>query len=57
MTIHKKSFESEIKHFINAVLGLGPVISTPKEAIETMKIVKAIYKSAKEKKEVMMSEI
>jgi predicted dehydrogenase len=55
--IHKKSFESQIKHFINAVNDLGPVISTPQEAVETMKIVRGIYLSAKEKREVMISEI
>lgn len=57
LTIYKKSFESEIKHFINAVLGLGPVISTVDEAVQTMSIVKAMYKSAAENREVLISEI
>ena len=57
LTIYKKSFESEIKHFVNAVLGFGPVISTVGEAVETMRIVKAMYLSAAENREVMMSEI
>lgn len=57
LTIYKKSFESEIKHFINAVLGLGPVISTVDEAVQTMSIVKAMYKSAEENREVLLSDI
>lgn len=52
--IYKRSFESEIKHFINALLGYGPVISTTDEAVKTMEVVDGIYRSARENKEIMM---
>lgn len=46
IAIHRKSFDSEIKHFVNSVLGFGPVISTVSEAVQTMKIIDAMYQSA-----------
>ncbi len=46
LAIHKKSFENEIKHFINAVLGFNPIISTPEEAFYTMQIIDMMYKSS-----------
>lgn len=46
--IFRKSFESEIKHFIRAVQGFTPIISTVKEAVIIMKIIDAMYKSANE---------
>lgn len=55
IAIHRKSFESEIKHFVNAVLGIGPVISTVSEAVKTMRIIDAMYLSAKENAEVKIS--
>ncbi len=54
LNLHKKSYESEIKHFINAIQGLGPIISSANEALEAMKILEAFYLSAKEKREVFL---
>lgn len=54
--IYKKSFESEIKHFINSVLDLGPIISTVDEAVYTMKVIDAIYRSAEQGTEILLSE-
>lgn len=51
MEIFRKSFESEIKHFINAVQGFSPVVSTVNEAVTIMKIIDKMYQSAKEGKE------
>lgn len=48
MEIFRKSFESEIKHFINAVQGFSPVVSTVREAVIIMKIIDAMYQSAKD---------
>jgi len=48
IAIHKKSFESQLKHFINGVLGHQPIISTPEEAVQTMKIIDMLYRSARE---------
>lgn len=42
----KKSYENELKHFVGSLRGIHPVISTAQEAVQRMKIVDAIYKSA-----------
>jgi predicted dehydrogenase len=54
--IFRKSFENEIKHFINSIRGLTPVLSTIEEAVKRMKVVDAIYKSAEKNKEIFISE-
>lgn len=54
LEMYKKSFESEIKHFINAVSGISPVISNTEEALKTMKVVELIYQSAEEGKEICL---
>ncbi|OGU63754.1 MAG: hypothetical protein A3C56_07775 [Ignavibacteria bacterium RIFCSPHIGHO2_02_FULL_56_12] len=46
-TLYRKSYENELKHWVSALRGLHPVISTGDEAVHRMKIVDAIYKSAK----------
>ncbi|MBX3043011.1 MAG: Gfo/Idh/MocA family oxidoreductase [Candidatus Kapabacteria bacterium] len=46
LEIFRKSFESEIKHFINSVQGFSPVVSTVSEAVIIMKIIDAMYKSS-----------
>ncbi len=48
----KKSYENELKHFVGSVRGIHPVISTAQEAVQRMKIVDAIYKSAAKGKEI-----
>ncbi|HRP01109.1 MAG TPA: Gfo/Idh/MocA family oxidoreductase [Candidatus Kapabacteria bacterium] len=53
---HKKSFESQLKHFINGILGLHPIISSPYEAIQTMKIIDMLYRSASENKPILSNE-
>ncbi len=52
--ILKKSYELELKHFIGAIKCLHPVISTADEAVQRMKVVEAVYKSAKLKKEIVL---
>ena len=52
--ISKKSYENELKHFVGAAKGLHPIISTAGEAVQRMKVVEAVYKSAKLKKEVVL---
>jgi predicted dehydrogenase len=49
----KKSYENELKHFVGAVRGIHPVISTAQEAVQRMKIVDAIYRSTKKRKEIL----
>lgn len=53
ISILKKSFESQLKHFVNGVLGHHPIISTPEESFETMKIIDMLYRSAKDNKPIM----
>jgi predicted dehydrogenase len=52
--MYKRSYESELKHFVGAVRGLHPVISTADDAVKRMKIVDAIYKSAEKRKEITL---
>jgi predicted dehydrogenase len=53
--LHKKSYENELRHFIGAVRGSRQMVSTGEEALKRMKIVDAIYQSAKKGKEVKIS--
>jgi predicted dehydrogenase len=46
-TLYRKSYENELKHWLGALRGLHPVISTGEDSVHRMKIVDAIYKSAK----------
>jgi len=46
MEIYRKSYEAELKHFVHAVKGVVPMISTVDEAAELMRVVEAIYDSA-----------
>lgn len=48
----KKSYENELKHFVGSVRGIHPVISTAQEAVQRMKIIDAIYRSAAKGKEI-----
>jgi predicted dehydrogenase len=50
--LFKRSYENELKHFIGAVKGLHPIISNGDEAVQRMRIVDAVYKSARLGKEV-----
>lgn len=48
----KKSYERQLKHFLNAVRGLQPAVSDGREAVYRMKIVDTVYASAKRKREI-----
>lgn len=50
----RKSYESELKHFIGAARGIHPLISTGEEAVQRMKVVEAIYQSAAIGKEIII---
>ena len=52
-TLYWKSYENELKHFIGAVRNLHPLVSSAKDALYRMKIVDAVYKSAKLGKEIV----
>jgi predicted dehydrogenase len=51
--LFRRSYENELKHFLGTVRNLHPVISTSEEAVQRMKIVDAVYKSARTGKEVL----
>jgi predicted dehydrogenase len=53
--LFKKSYLNELKSFIGAVRGLNPVFSSGEEALLRMKVLDAMYKSAKTKNEVKIS--
>lgn len=53
-TLFKKSYLNELKSFIGAVQGLNPVFSSGEEALQRLKIIEAMYKSAKTNKEVKL---
>jgi predicted dehydrogenase len=52
--LYRKSYEVQLKHFVNATRGLVPMLSTASEAIERMKIVEAIYASAELQREIVI---
>lgn len=41
----QKSYENELKHFIAAVRGLTPILSSVEDSLNTMKLLEGIYKS------------
>jgi predicted dehydrogenase len=45
--LHRKSYQNELKHWISVLRKLHPIISTGEEAVHRMKVVDALYKSAK----------
>ncbi|HLA69032.1 MAG TPA: Gfo/Idh/MocA family oxidoreductase [Bacteroidota bacterium] len=47
LSLYRKSYENELKHWVGSLRGLHPLSSTGEEAVHRMKIVDAIYKSAK----------
>jgi predicted dehydrogenase len=53
--LFKRSYENELRHFFGAVRNIHPVISTGEEALQRMKVVDAVYRSAKRGKEVTLS--
>lgn len=57
LDLFRKSYQNELKSFIGAVKGLNPAFSTGDEALQRMKVVEAMYKSASENKEINISDI
>lgn len=55
IAIHRKSYENEIKHFINSIIGHTPLISSTSEAVEVMRIIKMLYDSAKQNKPILVN--
>lgn len=55
VSLYKKSYENELRHFINAVKGLVPLVSTGAEAEKRMRVAEAIYLSAAKGKEIVLA--
>jgi predicted dehydrogenase len=55
VSLYKKSYENELRHFVNMQKEMVPLISSGEEAAKRMRVVEAIYKSAASKKEVVLS--
>jgi predicted dehydrogenase len=53
--LFKRSYENELKHFLGAIRGVHPVISTADEAVQRMRIADAVYKSVRLGKEIVLS--
>ena len=51
-SLYRKSYENELKHWIGSLRGLHSIISSGDEAVQRMKIIDLIYKSAKRGKAV-----
>ncbi|MCK6541937.1 Gfo/Idh/MocA family oxidoreductase [bacterium] len=51
---YKKSYEYELKHFVECIKNNRPSMSSGEEAMEIMRISEAIYQSAKEKREIVL---
>jgi predicted dehydrogenase len=53
--LFKRSYENELRHFLAAVRGLHPPISSADEATQRMRIIEAAYRSSRLGKEVAIS--
>lgn len=53
--IFKKSYLNELKSFIGAVRGLNPLFSTGERAVERLKVIEGMYRSAKKNQEIKIS--
>jgi len=54
MAVYRKTYETELKHFVTSIRGITPMISTVHEAVERMKIVEALYASAELRREIVI---
>lgn len=50
--LFKKSYQNELKSFLGAIKGFNPLVSSGEEALYRLKVMEAMYKSAKENKEI-----
>jgi predicted dehydrogenase len=53
--LFKKAYLNELKSFIGAVRGLNPVFSSGEQAVERLRVIEAMYKSADTNQEVKIS--
>lgn len=53
--LFKRSYENELRHFLGAIRGVHPVISTADEAVQRMRVADAVYKSVRLGKEIVLT--
>jgi len=53
--LFKKAYLNELKSFVGAVRGLNPVFSSGEQAVERLRVIEAMYKSADSNQEVKIS--
>jgi len=53
--LFKRSYENELKHFLGAIRGVHPVISTAEEAVQRMRVADAVYRSVRLGKEIVLT--
>ena len=54
-TLFQNSYRNELKSFIGAIKGLNPLFSSGERAVERLKIIDAMYKSAKKNHEIKLN--
>jgi len=54
-TLFQNSYRNELKSFIGAIKGLNPLFSSGERAVERLKIVDAMYRSAKKNQEIKLN--
>ena len=52
LSLFKKSYLNELKHFLGAVQGVNPLFSPAEESLPRMKVIDSMYQSAQSKKEI-----
>lgn len=54
VALFKKSYENELRHFINALRGIVSLVSSGEDSLARMQVVEAFYQSAAKKKEIAL---
>ncbi|HEY3874304.1 MAG TPA: Gfo/Idh/MocA family oxidoreductase, partial [Candidatus Kapabacteria bacterium] len=55
VALYKKSYENELRYFVNMIKGIVPVVSSGHESAKRMAVVEAVYQSAAKKKEIVLA--
>jgi predicted dehydrogenase len=54
-TLFQNSYRNELKSFIGAIQGINPLFSSGERAVERLKVIEAMYKSAKKNQEIKIA--
>ena len=54
-TLYQNSYKNELISFIGAIRGLNPLFSTGERAVERLKVIDAMYRSAKKNHEIILN--